>query len=184
MNYLSVILVALSLTFDTFAVSVSSGIVENKMRFWQGVKIASIFGILQGLMPVIGWLLGSQISNKFNEYNYWIAFILLTIISIKMLYEAIKDDDNQALNPFDLKIIFSLGIATSIDALIVGFSFAFLETNIVVFAILTGIFTFLVAMIGMLLGKKAGDFLGNKAEIIGAVILFLIGLKILLENIL
>jgi len=185
MELWTLILIAVGLTFDTFAVSVTAGLVENKIKFWQAVKIAVIFAAFQGGLPVIGWFLGEQVSEIMEKYDHYIAFVLLLFLGGKMIYEAVKkDDDKKVLNPFDLKVVISLGIATSIDALIIGFSFAFLEVNIWLAMFIIAAFTFLAAMIGMLIGKKAGHLIGDKAEIFGGVILIAIGVKILLESIL
>lgn len=184
MGIVAVILIALSLTIDTFAVSVTTGLLETKIKMWQGVRIAIIFAFLQAIMPVIGWFLGIQISHLINAYNHWIAFALLIIIGGKMLFDAFKkDEEKKPINPFDFKVIIGLGIATSIDALIIGVSFAFFEVNIWLAAFITGFFTYFVAMIGMLLGKKIGHLIGNKAEIVGGLVLIGIGVKILIENI-
>ncbi len=181
MNIVAIFLIAISLTFDTFAVSVSSGISDEKIRFWQAVKIAIIFAVIQASMPLIGWLIGMQISNHFSRLNHIIAFVLLFIIGAKMIYESSKDEDKKSFNLSSFGIIISLGIATSIDALIVGFSFAFVKINIFLSVFIIGFLTFLVAMLGMLIGKKASKIIGNKAEIIGGIILILIGLRILLK---
>lgn len=184
MSILSVMLIALSLTFDTFAVSVTAGLVENKIKLWQAVKIALIFAFLQAIFPVIGWVLGVQISSFVNAYQHWVAFVLLLIIGSKMVFDALKNEEQKkTLDIFDIKVVFILGMATSIDALFIGLSFAFVDVNIWLAAFLIGFFTYFVAMIGMLIGKKAGHLFGQKAEIIGGLVLVTIGVKILLENI-
>ncbi|MBN2664603.1 MAG: manganese efflux pump [Bacteroidales bacterium] len=184
MGIISIIIIALTLTFDTFAISITAGLVENKIKLWQAAKIALIFAFLQALFPVIGWLLGVQISHLINAYQHWFAFALLVLIGSKMIFEALKNEEQKkTLNIFELKVILVLGIATSIDALIIGFSFAFLDVNIWLAAFIIGFFTYFVAMIGMLVGKKTGHLFGRKAEIIGGLVLVGIGIKILIENI-
>jgi putative Mn2+ efflux pump MntP len=183
MEILTIILIGISLTFDTFAVSVTAGLIENKIVFWQAVRIAVIFAFFQAAMPVLGWFVGSKVIDYIKDYDHWVAFGLLLLIGAKMIYEALKkEEEKKSLNPFDIKVQITLGIATSIDALIIGFSLAFMNLNIYLSTVVFGTLTFLVAMIGMLIGKKAGHLVGKKAEIIGGIILIGIGLKILIEH--
>lgn len=184
MDFFYIFIVAIGLTFDTFAVSVSTGISVAKIRFWQAVKVALVMGIVQGVMPFIGWLAGSSLKDLIAELDHWIAFGLLALLGGKMIWEALKNnlDDAQPKNPFKPVVMLGMAIATSIDALVVGVSFGFLDVNIIVASLIIGATTFLVAMIGMLVGKKAGAFLGTKMEVVGGVILIAIGLKILCEH--
>jgi len=185
MNILTILLIALGLSFDTFAVSVSTGITITDIRFWQGVKIAVILGLFQGIMPLIGWIAGLQVVHFIEDYDHWVAFILLAFLGIKMAYESIKSDEGTSgFNPLKFTVLIGMAIATSIDALVVGFSFALVDMNIYWVIIAIGMVTFIVAMVGMLFGKKIGARLGKKMEIIGGIILFGIGIKILLSHIL
>lgn len=179
MNLLSIFFIAIALTFDTFAVSVSSGTTDTKLKFWNAIKIAVVFGLIQAIMPLLGWIAGDIISNYLLKINHYIAFVLLAFIGIKMIFEAIKDSEKKAFNIYSFKVIITLGLITSIDALIVGFSFALMKVNIFISILIIGILTFLVAMIGMLIGKKAGEFIGRRAEILGGLILLFIGFKML-----
>lgn len=147
------------------------------------MKIAFVLAFFQGVMPMIGWLIGSGVKEYMMAYDHWIAFILLMALGIKMIYESFRHDEyRQAYNPMRLGVMVSMAIATSIDALIVGLSFAFIEVNIFITVFLIGTVTFIVSMLGILFGKKAGASLGPRMEIVGGLILIAIGLKILLEH--
>ena len=134
-------------------------------------------------MPLAGWFLGSQVANLISNYDHWIAFGLLTILGIKMIYESFKNNPVKTdSNNLTLPVLVGMAIATSIDALVVGVSFAFVKLNIYYTILIIGATTFLVAMIGMLLGKKVGGKFGTKMEIFGGLILIGIGIKILLSH--
>jgi manganese efflux pump family protein len=183
MSILTIILIAIGLTFDTFAVSVSTGITVNEIKFWQAVRVSIILAIFQASMPLLGWFGALQIKDYIISFDHWIAAGLLWIIGAKMIWEALfpKEDEVQK-NPLKTMVVVTMAIATSIDALAVGVSFGFLEVNMYISTLIIGFTTFLVAMIGMLLGKKAGYLLGKRAEIIGGLILIIIGIKILYEH--
>lgn len=183
MDIFELLIIAISLTFDTFAVSVSTGIIDRKIMFGQAFRIAVVLGIFQAVMPVIGWATGNLFTIYFNDYDHWIAFGLLTVIGVKMIIESLKhEEDRKEFNPFKIKILLLIAIATSIDALVVGVTFAFIKINIIHAFLIIGFTTFLVAMLGMLFGKNAGRKLGKKAEIIGGLMLIAIGVKILIEH--
>jgi len=183
MGIITILLIAFGLSFDTFAVSVSSGLILRKINFFNAMKIALVLALFQGLMPMIGWFIGSGVKKYMMAYDHWIAFILLAALGIKMIYESFRNNkDSQSLNPMRFAVMFSMAIATSIDALIVGLSFAFFEVNIFITAFLIGLVTFIVSMLGILFGKKAGAHLGQRMEIVGGLILIAIGLKILIEH--
>ncbi len=185
MEFVTLLLLAVGLSFDTFAVSVSTGLSVCHIRFWQAVRVAFILAVFQGLMPCIGWLLGSQVAHFISNYDHWIAFVLLAILGGKMIWESFQKDDDSTkeCNPLKLSLVVGMAVATSIDALVVGVSFAFLQMNILWAAFIIGAVTFLVAMLGMLFGKKVGNKLGKKMEVIGGLMLVAIGLKILFEHI-
>ena len=183
MNLLTIILIAIGLSFDTFAVSVSTGLTISKISFGQAFRIAIILAFFQAIMPLAGWFLGSQVANLISNYDPWIAFGLLTILGIKMIYESFKNNPVKTdSNNLTLPVLVGMAIATSIDALVVGVSFAFVKLNIYYTILIIGATTFLVAMIGMLLGKKVGGKFGTKMEIFGGLILIGIGIKILLSH--
>ena len=134
-------------------------------------------------MPLIGWILGNGFSSYIEKFDHWIAFILLSIIGGKMIYEAIHpDEDGDDEVDTGMKRMFILAIATSIDALAVGVSFAFLNVNIITAVLIIGIITLVTSAIGVIIGKIFGDLFSGKAEMVGGVILILIGVKILLEH--
>jgi putative Mn2+ efflux pump MntP len=178
------LLIAIGLSFDTFAVSVSTGLTISQIKFWQAIRIAIVLAIFQVLMPFLGWLGGTQVERYIRNFDHWIAFGLLSILGIKMIVETFKNAEEKKFNPLLLSVLVVMAIATSIDALVVGISFALLNTNIYFAISVIGTVTFLVAMIGMLLGKNVNGKFGKKAQIIGGLILIGIGLKILLSHLL
>lgn len=180
MNILTIILIATGLSFDTFAVSISTGISISGIKFWQAVRIALTLAFFQGLMPLIGWFLGTQVEQFICNYDHWIAFILLLLIGIKMIYESYKKEEDKKQKSLTFPILIFMAIATSIDALVAGVSFAFIDINIYISIFIIGFITFLAAMTGMLFGKTIGVKLGNKMEILGGLILIGIGIRILL----
>jgi putative Mn2+ efflux pump MntP len=182
MDIIAILLIAVGLSFDTFAVSVSSGVVLPKITFKQGISVAIVLAFFQALMPFIGWGAGRTVVSYVKHLDHWIAFILLLGLGAKMIYESYTKDADEKTNPLDWKVRITMAIATSIDALIVGFSFAFLEYNIWISVLIIGFITFLVSMLGLLFGKKVGSRLGKRMEIVGGLILIVIGIKILLEH--
>ncbi|MBN2164774.1 MAG: manganese efflux pump [Marinilabiliaceae bacterium] len=183
MDFLSLFVVSSSLTFDTLAVSILTGLVISNIRFWQATKLAVVMAFFQGLMPFIGWFIGNSIKYYIVDFDHWIAFILLSILGIKIIIDAQKKDENKKdFNPFKTAVLIGISIATSIDALIVGVSFGLIKVNITLAVLLIGSLTYIVAMLGMLFGKKASFHLGNRMEILGGIILIGLGIKILLEH--
>lgn len=191
MNILSIVIVSFGLAMDAFAVSICSGINIKNSKLKKSLIMALYFGVFQGLMPLIGWFLGSKFSIYIESIDHWIAFILLAIIGGKMLKEGLshnKDDDtddndeNISDDSFSHKNLLVLAIATSIDALAMGISFAVLNVNIFLAITLIGVITFITSFIGVMIGKKFGEHFSNKAEIFGGIVLIFIGLKILLGH--
>lgn len=180
MSIFWVVLLSLSLCFDTFAVSVSSGIVCSHIRFRQALRFSIIMAFFQGAMPLAGWLAGNGIRGYIELFDHWIAAFLLFLVAGRMFYSALTADESRKVNPLKLKTQLSLAIATSIDALAIGFSFAMLEINIFLAAFIIGFVTFLAAMTGLLIGKKSGLRFGKPLEFAGAIILVIIGVKILI----
>jgi putative Mn2+ efflux pump MntP len=187
MDIVVITLIALSLSFDTFAVSISIGLFDTTIIFFRAVGFAMVMTFFQSLMPFLGWLAGIKVEKFINNYDHWLAFCLLLILGIKMIYESIRKNngDNKYINKnyLSLQNIIWLGIATSIDAFIVGLSFGFLKFDIFLSILIIGFVTFIASMLGMLLGKKIGDRFGKKMEIAGGMILIVIGIKILLSHI-
>ncbi len=183
MELFTILIIAISLSFDTFAVSVSSGLILRRIDFVNASKIAVTLALFQAAMPVVGWLVGSGIKNYAESIDHWIAFGILSVLGGKMIYESFRSDpEDRSFNPLELKVMIGMAIATSIDALIVGFSFALLDYKILISVGIIGAVTYIVAMLGMLFGKKIGSRNGRRMEVIGGIMLILIGLKILLEH--
>jgi len=183
MEILSIILIAISLSADTFAVSISSGLFNKKILFTEAIRIALMLAIFQGLMPVVGWFVGHNVRNMMETYDHWVAFTLLAAIGLKMIYDGWQGNKKEAsFNPMKIIGLLTISVATSIDAMIVGLGFGLIEINIVLAAFIIGSVTFLVAMLGILFGKKTASGLGNKANVIGGLILIGIGVKILVEH--
>ncbi|HIT44623.1 MAG TPA: manganese efflux pump [Candidatus Aphodovivens excrementavium] len=186
MGLIELVLIAVGLSMDAFAVSICKGLGMKRLDVKQAAIIAVFFGGFQGLMPVIGWALGTGFQSYITPVDHWIAFALLAFIGAKMLFDAFHDDeeDSQELSSDRLAIkeVVLLAIATSIDALAVGITFAFLQVDIVVSVLLIGIITFALSFIGVAVGHQFGARFEKPASIVGGVVLILIGLKILLEH--
>ncbi|MFQ9310674.1 MAG: manganese efflux pump MntP family protein [Paraclostridium sordellii] len=197
MSLVSVLLTSFALSMDAFAVSITKGMTMKNITKKIAFKIAFFFGLFQGGMPLIGWLLGISFEKYIKTFDHWIALILLSFLGIKMIYESIKENKkdevaidleinglNQNTSTVDIKTkdLLVLSVATSIDALAVGVSFAFLNISIIEVVTSIAIITFLVCFTGVLIGKKIGPILKNYAEIIGGIILIFIGLNIFNEH--
>ena len=184
--FVEIFLIGIGLAMDAFAVAVCKGLGMTKLNKKQTVTIAAYFGGFQGLMPLIGWILGIRFQDYITAIDHWIAFILLGIIGGKMIYEAIKEDSCEVIEEMDAplkhKELVILAIATSIDALAIGISFAFLDTPIIPAVLMIGITTFILCIIGVVVGNVFGCKYKSKAELTGGSILVLMGLKILLEH--
>ncbi|MDD3409998.1 MAG: manganese efflux pump MntP family protein [Eubacteriales bacterium] len=182
---MELVLIAIGLSMDAFAVSLCKGLSMKKLNYVQGLIIALFFGVFQAVMPLIGWALGKQFEQYITSVDHWIAFALLCYIGGKMIWESVHDHDADSC-PIDQKLnfkeLFMLAVATSIDALAVGITFAFLQTPIVPAVLEIGSITFGLSFVGVLIGHKFGTKYKQKAEIAGGVVLVLIGLKILLEH--
>ena len=181
MSLVEIIFIGIGLAVDAFAVSIANGVKAKSIKIKYPLRIAFSFGIFQAFMPLIGWLIGTNLKVLISSVDHWVAFILLGLIGIKMIYESFKIEEDQPLL-LSNKVLFLQSIATSIDALIVGTSLAFLNYPIVISVILIGLITFLFSFCGVYIGKKFGSFLESKAEIVGGVILIAIGLKILFDH--
>ena len=183
MGIFSAILTGFALSMDAFAVSVTKGITLKKVNSSISIKIAFFFGLFQGIMPLIGWLFGKNFEIYIRSIDHWIAVILLSYLGIKMILDAINEDKCETNNTYlTNKELIILSIATSIDALAVGVTFAFLNINIVPICISIAAITFIVCFIGVMIGKKIGCALKDYAQIVGGIILVLIGLNILNEH--
>ncbi|MGI5838781.1 MAG: manganese efflux pump MntP family protein [bacterium] len=188
MSILSLVMIAVGLSMDAFAVSVTNGITIKGLQFRHAFKIAFFFGFFQAFMPVLGWTAGVRFSEYIIAFDHWVAFIVLAMIGGKMIYESLKEADGQSEaavvreDPVNNRTLTMLAVATSIDALAVGVSFSFLNIAIFTAALIIGCITFCLSFAGVMFGEKCGQFLQKKAEVLGGVILILIGTKILLEH--
>lgn len=181
MSVFFIILTSFSLAMDAFAVSVCKGIAMKKMDWKKALIIGLYFGGFQALMPLIGYLLGVNFSELVKSVDHWIAFVLLGIIGGKMIKESFEGEE-EISDGVDFKSMIVLAIATSIDALAVGITFAFLNVNIVFAVFMIGIATFVLSILGTKIGNSFGSKYGKKAEFVGGIILILLGMKILLEH--
>ena len=174
---------AVGLSMDAFAVSVTNGICVTNIKKRQACIVAGFFGFFQGLMPLLGYLAGKMFADYVSDFANWIAFVLLAIIGFKMIYEAMSHkEEEEACKLLSIKELFVQSIATSIDALAVGVGFSFLKVNIwSSVAFIAGI-TFVISFIGVIIGKGAGKLLKEKAEIAGGIVLIVIGFKILIQG--
>ena len=182
MSLLELFLLAVGLSMDAFAVSVCKGLSVHRGSMKQALTVGIWFGGFQALMPFLGYLLGITFSSLITSIDHWNAFVLLAFIGFNMIREARSDEENESNDRFDFKTMLPLAVATSIDALAVGVTFAFLRVNIVPAVSFIGCITFLLSAIGL----KAGNIIGAKnrsrAEFAGGLVLILMGIKILLEH--
>ncbi|NCB62037.1 MAG: manganese efflux pump [Clostridia bacterium] len=182
-----ILLIAVSLALDAFAVSVSSGISVPGFGWKHAVKMGCYFGFFQFAMPLIGWLLGTGVSTYIGAVDHWVAFVLLALIGGKMVWEALKKargqgGEDDAPTELTAKRLTVLAVATSIDALAVGVSMAFMAVNIVAAAVIIGVVAFLLTIVGGLLGRRLGSLFQQRAELVGGFVLIGIGVKILCEH--
>ena len=184
MDLFNVTIIAIGLSMDAFAVSVTAGFSYKQIKLKHALLMASFFGFFQAFMPVAGYFSGSIFSKSISRYGNYIAFALLSIIGLKMIYESIflNEKEKELKNPFKLLTLLALSIATSIDALAAGFTIACLSQPIVLPAFVIGLCTFLFTVTGNYTGKKIGHLFENKIEIIGGLVLIGLGIKILIEH--
>lgn len=184
MEFFTSIIIAIGLAMDAFAVSLGVGTSKKLSDLRSNLRLAFHFGLFQSLMTVIGWLAGSSIANLINDFDHWIAFALLIYVGVKMIKSGLDHTQpSYPENPSKGRLLLILAVATSIDALAVGLSFAMLNSEIVLPTILIGIITFLLSYFGLMGGYKLGERFGKTMEIIGGSILILIGIRILLSHI-
>ena len=182
MHILEIFIIALGLAMDAFAVSVSSGVLIHKLKLHHAMRIAAFFGGFQALMPFIGWSIGRLASDYVQAYDHWIAFVLLSIIGGKMIYEAkFCDEPQEKSDPLNYRILLLLAIATSIDALAVGVTFSCLDIEILSPIVIIGLVTFFISLAGVYIGDYFGNIFEDSFEVFGGVILIAIGLKILIQ---
>jgi len=185
MSMFSIVLIGFSLSFDAFAVSVTDGIRNKSLKFNRILLLGIIFGLFQGIMPVIGYFAGLSVKSYVEHWDHWLAFSLLMALGLKIIYESVikkKEEENKELA--NLYLLLVLGVATSIDALVVGITMPFLCTSCLVPSLIIGIITFFMSMLGVTLGNRYGEKINLNCELVGGVILCAIGIKILLEHLL
>ncbi|MCQ2977635.1 MAG: manganese efflux pump MntP family protein [archaeon] len=182
MDIISTLLIAIALAMDAFSVSLTKGFSLKNIKKSQILWFAIFFGGFQALMPLIGWCAGTQLEVIVSTIAPWIAFILLVLIGANMIRESLSEEDEEEDDKFSFKELTLLAIATSIDAFAVGVTYAMLKTDILIPIIIIGITAFIFTIVGIIIGKKIGNYFGDKMEIIGGVILILLGVKILLEG--
>lgn len=182
-QFITFILLGIGLSFDSFAVSVSCGLMKREIKFKQATIVAGSLAFFQALFPLIGWFIGGAIKDLIASVDHWIAFGLLVFIGGKMILEGVRDDSSlKNFDPFKYSVLIGLSIATSIDALVVGLSFGFLNEPILFPVLVIGFVTFVASMLGMLFGKNISAKRSHQSLILGGLILILIGIKILVEH--
>ncbi|MCX6287035.1 MAG: manganese efflux pump MntP family protein [Bacteroidetes bacterium] len=182
MSFLELFLIAVGLSMDCFAVSLSFG-AQKRLKRKDIIKFSFFFALFQALMPVIGWLVGNAVNIYLSDVDHWIAFGILTAIGLRMIYEAFKgEDEKRSVDIREWKILFTLSLATSIDALVTGVSFGFIKVNILLAVMTIALVTFLNSIAGAYVGKRSIHISPKGAEIIGGLVLIGIGTKIVLEH--
>ena len=187
MSFIELFLVGVGLSMDAFAAAICQGLFMTRIKWGHALTVGLYFGGFQALMPFIGWMLGSQFADRIQQYDHWIAFILLVLIGGNMIREALSGDEEDAAQAetdlrLDHKKLFLMAIATSIDALAIGVTFAFLETAILPAIGIIGCTTFCISVAGVAVGCWFGARYKKRAEITGGAILVLLGVRILLEH--
>ena len=186
MGILELLLIGVGLSMDAFAVAICQGLCMKKLNWSHAAVIALFFGGFQALMPLIGWILGSQFAGYIQSFDHWVAFVLLALIGGNMVREALSPEEEEVAcaveSKLDYKQLFLMAVATSIDALAVGVTFAFLEVSIVPAISIIGCTTFCLSMVGVAVGNFFGIRYKKRAELSGGIILILLGAKILLEH--
>jgi putative Mn2+ efflux pump MntP len=186
MDYITLFAVACGLSFDTFAVSLTYGVVRSRIIFMEAVRIAIVLAFVQGAMAVLGYFMGSIVSDSLRNSDHWVVLGLLSFLGIRMIMEGLKEKEDDEIKDYrNFFVLLSVGVVTSIDAFAVGISFALIESMVLwVSAGIIAIVTFIASMTAIRIGKAAGERLGRRVEIIGGIVLILAGIKIFLEHIL
>ena len=182
MDIISIVLIAIGLSMDSFAVSVTNGLTIKPLNRKEMLIISFSLAIFQGVMPLIGWFAGIGFEKYIKEFDHWIAFLLLSFIGLKMIYDGLTKDDTEKKSKLKISLVIVQSFATSIDAFAVGISFAFLSLSIIIPVLIIGVVTFLASITGLQIGKKFGKGTGGYVELLGGVVLIGIGVKILIEH--
>lgn len=183
MSFISLLLVAFAMSTDAFAVAVCKGVTMRTPRFYDAIKLGLLFGVIEAITPVIGWLLGYVAVQYIAEWDHWIILVLMLFLGTRMIYNSFSKDECCDIPAKEsLFILVLTAISTSIDAFAVGISLALASVNILVAATLIGLATFAMVTIGIMLGKKLGGLMGKRAELIGGIILIVIGFWTVYEH--
>ena len=184
MNFVATAALALAMSTDAFAVAIGKGAAITKPTLRQALRIGVIFGVIEGLTPLVGWAIGRAAADYVEHWDHWIAFTMLLVLGLKMIHEGFTDagPDDAPATEQSFWLLAVTGFATSIDAMAVGASLAFIDANIYVTAAAIGLCTLLMVTIGVLLGRMLGTVIGKRAELLGGVVLILIGSTILYEH--
>lgn len=179
---IELLILSIALSMDAFAVSLGLGTKQQSQNKWLAVKVGLYFGFFQGFMPLIGYLAGIGLAGMIESIDHWVAFVLLTLIGAKMVYESFGEPVEEEISIVTNKVLLLLAIATSIDAMAAGFTLTLMKINIVISILTIGLTTFVFSYIGVLFGSRGGAFLESKAELLGGIVLIGIGVKILVEH--
>ncbi|MCA1323679.1 manganese efflux pump MntP [Herbaspirillum sp. alder98] len=185
MNFPSLILLALAMSTDAFAAAIGKGAAMQRPRFLQALRIGLLFGVIEAITPIIGWLIGSIATEWVAAWDHWIAFTLLLVLGVSMVREGLSKADDDEAAPAQNQSVIKLAltaVATSIDAMAVGVGLAFIDVSIVEASLLIGLATTVMVTIGILLGRALGGLIGKRAEIIGGIVLIGVGVAILYEH--
>lgn len=182
MTPITLIFLAVSMSADAFAASISKGAELTKPRFRHAIGIGLVFGIIEAITPVLGWIAGKASQQYVQAWDHWVAFTLLSVIGLHMIYAGLKKEDKIEHRQQTLWLLVLTATATSLDAMAVGASLAFIDANIIATSFAIGLATTVMASIGTLLGSNFGKFVGHWAELIGGVVLIGIGLAVLAEH--
>lgn len=182
MGLFSIFFLAVALAMDAFGVSVTDGLILKKVRVSDGIKVGFFFGAFQFIMPCIGSFLAKISYDYIKDIDHWIAFVLLLILGIKMICDAREEEKELSKNPLETPVLFLMAIATSIDALAAGITIVAVGEAIFIPAVIIGVVAFAFSFCGLFIGSKCGDVFGDKAEILGGVMLIFIGAKTLIEH--
>lgn len=183
MTFTAIFIIAVGLGMDAFSVAVGIGASERKLTYGPVLRLSFAFGFFQFIMPVAGWLAGMTVANLIANFDHWIAFVLLAFVGGKMIWESFHGDgQNSGVDPTTGLTLLMLAVATSIDALAVGLSFAFLKMTIFHASVIIGVVAFFMTAIGMIFGKNLGKLFGKRAELLGGLVLLAIGAKIMFDH--
>jgi len=183
-GFLSIVIIALSLSADCFAIAVSASISNKRLAAWHGLRIALFFGAFQSAMTLIGWWAGSYVFDLIADFDHWVAFGLLAFVGGRMIWETFHEKEGEESKGDITRwwYLITLAVATSLDALAVGLSFAFFQVNLTMASATIGAVAFIITLFGFFVGKKLGAIVGQRAELIGGIILIIIGLRILIDH--